>query len=115
MTSDAKLSSQKRPPHHPLLVCKLALTHREQGETKKKEAEHFTLIGGRFNKQGNLHRSRSLHLPSRTLWLGLPGGLRIHPAMQGRQVQSLVRELSSHMLHCMAIHTHTHTHTKSLP
>ena len=34
-----------------LLVHKLASTHKGQVETKK-EADHSTLVGGRFNKQG---------------------------------------------------------------
>jgi len=59
-----------------LLVWKLAPVHRGQGEIERKEADHPTLGGGSFNKQGKLHirlvlggrkMSRSLHLPTRIL------------------------------------------------
>ena len=47
------------------MVCKLP-SYMEGKERLKKEADHSRLGGGWFNKQRNLHRSRSLHLPSRT-------------------------------------------------
>ena len=49
------------------------LAHIEGGQRPKEEADRSTLVGGKFNKQGNLHtklvldghrRSRSLHLLS---------------------------------------------------
>lgn len=72
-----------------LLVCNLIfrrflrivwnwLPYVEGWERSKKEASHSRLVGSRFNKQGNLHErlalggckmSRSLHLPTRILWV----------------------------------------------
>ena len=37
-----------------VLVCKLTPTHAEGKERPKNEADHSGLVGGSFNKQGNL-------------------------------------------------------------
>ena len=57
-------------------------------ERQRKEADHYRLVGGSVNKQGNLHmrivlgglKTRSLHLTSRILKVyteGLPGFIHI--------------------------------------
>ena len=64
-----------KPSSTPMLVCKLAL-YTEKSERPMKEADHSLLVGGRFNKQGDLlmglvlgeyKMNRSLHQPARIL------------------------------------------------
>ena len=45
------------------------LQYMEDKEKPKKKADHSRLVGGRFNMQGILHMSRSLHSDARILKL----------------------------------------------
>lgn len=74
-----------------LLVHKMALVHRGQGETKERDS-HSRVVGGRFHKQRNLHMRlilgchktrRSPHPPARILKVDietLPGFSSVYRA-----------------------------------